>query len=271
MNKTISILGCGWLGFPLAEHFIEKGWQVKGSTTSVDKLAQLESAGIIPFLLDISRPDTLDDNFFKSDYLLINIPPSKLFREVKVYLPLIKAIENNKMSKVVFVSSTSVYPSGNQIANEDDTKSVENGENALLDIERAFQNGSFATTVIRFGGLVGGVRYPGRFFSSDKEIKGGNQPVNLIHLDDCIQLIERVLTKEVFGEVFNGVSETHPTRKEFYSLAADLSGKSKLKFNEEDVPFKIISTEKAKRLLGMNYKHSDLLLMLKDDLLWNRT
>jgi nucleoside-diphosphate-sugar epimerase len=271
MDKSISILGCGWLGFPLAEYLIDKGWFVKGSTTSDEKLSQLKAAGIQPFLIDMSQPDSLDINFLKSDYLLVNIPPSKLFREVETYLPLIKAIEESELTKVIFISSTSVYPSHNQIANEDDTEIIEDGQNALLDIERAFQKADFDTTIIRFGGLVGGVRYPGRFFTAEKVIKGANQPVNLIHLEDCIQIIERVLLKKCFGEVFNGVADTHPTRKEFYSLAVKLKGAADLCFNEEEIAYKIISNKKTKRLLEMTLKHPDLILMLKNDSLWNRT
>ena len=44
----ISILGCGWLGFPLAKALLSKGLSVKGSTTSSEKLATLEKAGITP-------------------------------------------------------------------------------------------------------------------------------------------------------------------------------------------------------------------------------
>jgi 3-hydroxyisobutyrate dehydrogenase-like beta-hydroxyacid dehydrogenase len=42
----ISILGCGWLGLPLAKAIVENGFSVKGSTTSTDKLTALENAGI---------------------------------------------------------------------------------------------------------------------------------------------------------------------------------------------------------------------------------
>mgnify|MGYP003615968040 CR=1 FL=1 len=38
----ISILGCGWLGFPLAQKLIETGYEVKGSTTSESKLEALK-------------------------------------------------------------------------------------------------------------------------------------------------------------------------------------------------------------------------------------
>ena len=50
----ISILGCGWLGFPLAKALITKGFSVNGSTTSVEKLPILENSGISPFLINVT-------------------------------------------------------------------------------------------------------------------------------------------------------------------------------------------------------------------------
>ena len=42
MNEdTLSILGCGWLGKPLAEYFIKNGRKVNGSTTTpITKIKQ---------------------------------------------------------------------------------------------------------------------------------------------------------------------------------------------------------------------------------------
>ena len=50
--KQISILGCGWLGFPLAQQLMCQGFQIKGATTSESKLSVLQNAGISPFLLN---------------------------------------------------------------------------------------------------------------------------------------------------------------------------------------------------------------------------
>lgn len=57
--KQISILGCGWLGFPLAKSLLEKGFSINGSTTSVEKIAVLEKAGIHPFLVSLSAVEVL--------------------------------------------------------------------------------------------------------------------------------------------------------------------------------------------------------------------
>ena len=77
MNKTVSILGCGWLGLPLAEFLITKGYKVQGSTTSRDKLKLLTSKGINSFLIELNPLIKADNvrEFFNSEILIINIPP----------------------------------------------------------------------------------------------------------------------------------------------------------------------------------------------------
>ena len=46
MKTTVGIMGCGWLGLPLAQSLIEKGFNVKGTTTSFEKLSVLTNIGI---------------------------------------------------------------------------------------------------------------------------------------------------------------------------------------------------------------------------------
>ena len=55
MTKNIGILGCGWLGLPLAKKLIEKGYSVNGTTTSSNKLKVLQNAGINPFTVRLSE------------------------------------------------------------------------------------------------------------------------------------------------------------------------------------------------------------------------
>ncbi|MBR8536607.1 NAD(P)H-binding protein [Carboxylicivirga sediminis] len=270
MAKTISILGCGWLGLPLASHLVNKGWQVKGSTTSADKVDVLTNIGIEAYEIDITDKASLADGFFKSEYLLVNIPPTKVLRNVVNYHPLVEKIKQSGPMKVIFISSTSVYPSLNQTAHEADTEQIKDGDNALLDIERLFQRNDFKCTVVRFGGLVGGERYPGRFFTSARIVDGAQQPINLIHLNDCVRLIYSIIQADAFGHVFNGVADTHPTKEAFYSLAAKLNGQLPPVFSDKEQPFKLIPNQKVKEELGFEFVHSDLMEMIKDDTLWNR-
>lgn len=74
----VSILGCGWLGFPLAKKLIEIGFEVKGSTTTENKLAVLKSNKIAPYLLEVSEhkiSECISDFLYNADILIIDIPP----------------------------------------------------------------------------------------------------------------------------------------------------------------------------------------------------
>ena len=152
--QKVSILGCGWLGKPLAVFFISKGYLVKGSTTSDEKLKLLAAENIISFLVDISQQE-INKDFLDVSILIIAIT-SKNEADFK---RLISQIEEANIQKVIFISSTSVYPSLNKIMTENDATQ----EHPLLTIENLFrENTHFNTTIIRFSGLFGGERHPAR-------------------------------------------------------------------------------------------------------------
>ena len=43
---TVAVIGCGWLGTPLAVRLIERGYVVLGTTTRGDKVPALTALGI---------------------------------------------------------------------------------------------------------------------------------------------------------------------------------------------------------------------------------
>ncbi len=259
MGRTISILGCGWLGEPLADFLMEKNWQVKGTTTTTSKLWALRIKGIEAYhikLGEVTLPDGLSD-FLNSEYLIVNIPPSKGMREGALYLPFIKAIEASPVKKVILISTTSVYPNSHGEVIEgmaDTTKSLVGIEQVFLD------SASFETTVIRFGGLIGYDRQPCRFIQRAHKVSGPETPVNMIHRDDCIGIIDAILEKEAWGEIFNGVADTHPSKREFYTAACKAMDEEPPLFDELHTgAYKIVSNKKLKTELGYSFIHPDLL------------
>ncbi|MFY7956748.1 MAG: SDR family NAD(P)-dependent oxidoreductase, partial [Flavobacterium macrobrachii] len=113
---NISILGCGWLGFPLAKSLLQKGFLVKGSTTTMEKMSVLENAGINAFHIALSEEEIKGDidNFLSnSQILIIDIPPKLRGNSGENFVAkiqnLIPFIEKSSVEKVIFVSSTSVY------------------------------------------------------------------------------------------------------------------------------------------------------------------
>ena len=260
--KKYSILGCGWLGLPLAEHFMQNNHTVHGSTTSAEKLALLEDKGIVPFLLRIENNGTPKEleNFLMSAVLIISVPFGKQKEHFEAYRKLAMAVQNFPIEKVIFISSTSVYSDTNAVVTEDITFEINPAKKILVDLENLFlQHKGFETTVIRFSGLIGGSRNPGNFFKEGRTVQNGLAPINLIHLEDCIEIIKRVAEGNFGGEIFNAAADSHPTRKEFYTSATIKAGKTPATFVEnEDFRYKIISNEKLKKMLGYEFIHGDL-------------
>lgn len=232
--RQISILGCGWLGFPLAKSMLKKGFQIKGSTTSFEKISVLSQTGINTFQIELSEDNIkgeIESFLENSEILIIDIPPklrgnhSENF--VKKVETLVPFIEKSTVQKVVFISSTSVYEDDNSLITEE-TKpqpETESGKQ-LLEAENLLkENSNFQTTVIRFGGLIGEDRHPIHFLAGRKNIENPDAPINLIHQIDCIGIIEEFLRlaqndKLECNKTFNAVAPFHPTRKEYYTQKA---------------------------------------------------
>ncbi|HUH73041.1 MAG TPA: hypothetical protein VLZ75_01415 [Chitinophagales bacterium] len=252
LNQRISILGCGWLGMPLAIELINKGHIIKGSTTSENRLSQLESNEIQAFLIDIGNKSLDLSDFLCSDVLIIAITS----KNIEDYKNLIAKIEQSEVRKVIFISSTSVYPSTNGIVNEE-TPTI---NSPLAEIEQLFiSNSIFESAIIRFGGLFGGDRQPGNFIKSGK-LKNPEGYVNLIHREDCIRIIEQIILKNTWNEVLNACSDSHPMRKEFYLKELKKLGKTNLILDEHsDNTYKIVSSQKSKDVLNYEFKYDNLM------------
>jgi nucleoside-diphosphate-sugar epimerase len=238
-TRNISILGIGWLGFPLAKKLIKNGYAVKGSTTSENKLEVLKTNDIQPFQIELSENEIKGNvaGFLeKSEVLIIDIPPKLRSNPSDNFVEKIKLLlaetEKSTVKKVLFVSSTSVYADAFPVVEIDEDSipnpDSESGKQLLQTEDLLLSNDSFQTTILRFGGLIGEDRHPIKFLAGKKNIENPDAPINLIHQDDCIGIICEVL-QQVWNTnlVLNAVAPQHPTRKEYYTQKAI----------ENDLPF----------------------------------
>lgn len=267
--ENISILGCGWLGLPLACDLISKRVTVKGSTTSADKIEKLRKEGIVPFLFTLGKTgnEIYQDFLLDSEVIVINFPPKRIPNIIEVYQQQIQSILPyiSKDQKVIFISSTSVYQNTNDIVSETiKIQPEKESGKAVAAVEELLQNQlGDRLTIIRLSGLIGYDRLPGRFLANKKEVSNGDAPINVIHRDDCIGLINAVLQKNAWGEIINGCSDQHPLRKDFYTLAANKIGLVPPTFKKQDnIAYKIISNTKSKTLLAYSYLHPDPLKLI---------
>lgn len=250
--KKISILGIGWLGKSLALSLLEKGYSVKGSTTTPEKIEELNSLGIEGHLVDISSKES-HAAFLDSDVLLIMITS----KDTEAFQNLIQQIEKSSIQNVLFVSSTSVYPMSNSVVNEDH----ETLNTPLFQIEELFRNNTnFDATILRFAGLFGGQRHPSNWFRGGRTIPRPEGYVNFIHQEDCIGIIEQIIEQDAWNTTFNGCCNDHPTRREFYTYVKKSRGVEAPTFDEEsENNYKIIGSQKVQEVLDYTFVHDDMM------------
>lgn len=262
----ISVLGCGWLGFPLAQRLVSKNFSVKGSTTTESKLSLLKQNSIEPYLIHF--PDSLKDEkiepFFDSDLLVLNTPPGRRDKEaLKRYPDIVNQVaqksKDHSISWIIFASSTSVYNENGGFTSEEDAEpgkaSSASGE-ALLKAEQAIKDSGIDYTILRFGGLYGYGRHPVNYLSGKKNLTGAAKPVNLVHQVDCVNIIMEVIEQKKRNTIYNVVSDGHPPRKEFYESAARHFNMPLPTFrSKEEKDYKVVSNAKVKRDLFYEFSY----------------
>ncbi|WP_316820123.1 SDR family oxidoreductase [Pedobacter gandavensis] len=260
-KPRISILGCGWYGLAMAKRLVNEGYIVKGSTTSPEKLELLSSSSILPFLLNFQEQSVeTDPEFFNTDLLIVAIPPKRNTAEQSSFLGKIQKIAaqaaTHQIPQLIFISSTAVYGESNsEITVSSPALPDTASGKAMLETEQFLtSNPSFSTTILRFAGLIGPGRNPGRFFAGKQNIPNGQAPVNLVHQEDCIGFTLALIQQAAFGKIYNVCSPDHPSKQDFYVKAAQQSQLPLPTFLDELLKWKIISGRTHNS--GVNYEYS---------------
>ncbi|KFZ36689.1 hypothetical protein HR45_14600 [Shewanella mangrovi] len=267
--KRVAVIGCGWFGLPLAKSLLANGIDVVGTKTTAAGVQLLNEAGIDGALLTLG-----DDNcafqlrqiLTDVDALVVNIPPG-LRRGERDYLDklqlLAEPIRDSKLRLVVYVSSTGAYQQTEGRLTEDDLVAVDDdGSAAILQhAEQMMQ--SLATdarrvVTVRFAGLVGAGRNPGRFLAGKTGLAGGSHLVNLIHIEDCIAGVTAVLRSQYSSHVYNLVSPAHPRKDQFYAQAAEMLGLPAPQFSATSIgEGKVVLGDRICSELDFDYQYRD--------------
>ncbi|MBW8182062.1 SDR family oxidoreductase [Shewanella nanhaiensis] len=260
--NTVSIVGCGWFGLPLAKALVKQGLAVSGSKRSAKDALALGLDNICGFVLDLDSTDGNQAQLnakLRTDAIIINIPPS-IRKSPGAYIRRLKQLKHliadHQYQKLIFISTTGVYPSSEKLVTEQDAQAHSEASEVLLQAESLFNQASNAC-VIRFAGLVGPARHPGRFLAGKTELAGADSPVNIVHLDDCVAAVACVLSSGKVSDTYNLCAPSHPTRKEFYTKMAQSLSLVEPEFGDTEQAGKVIDGSKISTELGFEYQHQD--------------
>jgi len=263
MSRTIAIAGMGWLGLPLAQHLKNLGFDIKGSVTKLEKATKLQKSGFDVYAVTITEDGvqgSIRGLLNNATDLIVMIPPGLRGNTGSDYVlkmtHFLNEIEKSEVQNCVFISSTSVYGNNQKTVTEKDLPIPENeAGRQLFQVEQLFFTASFNTSIVRFGGLLGGTRQPVKYLAGRENLSGGEAPVNLIHRTDCIGIISEILKQQAFGHIFNAVHPSHPLKKVYYTEKASELGLQAPSYavTHSEESFKEVNSVHVQELLNYSF------------------
>lgn len=235
------VVGCGYVGFPVAKQWVDAGDRVFAITRRPEFGQELERAGIQPIVWDWYSPwphdrGLLDQVGGELSTILISVshaqvpnrPPERT--HVDGLDQLLAALPDGVDSaKWVYLSTTGVFGNGSSGDWLDETSSVSPlrpGSIAAVEGERWIREHIKEENrlILRPSGIYGPLRVP-----NWRAIRDGSpltmHPdsfVNLVHLSDLVDVILELASRRTLFDLYCVSDGMPPTRQEYYSYVAKL-------------------------------------------------
>ena len=282
----VLIVGCGYVGFPLAAEMVRRGHTVFGLRRSTSSDDVLKTARVIPLHADITQPDSLKQLPQDFDWVVNCVATGgggaeeyrQLYLRGMVNLTdwLVPSSHRSSVTipRLVYTSSTGVYGQndGSLVDETSPTEPATDSAKVLVEAEKtllaAGQEKDFPAMILRAAGIYGPERgyLLKQFLRGDARIEGlGDRILNMIHRDDLISAIIAALERGRAGEIYNVVDDVPVSQLEFFKWLATKLGKPLPPVVAEDSAMprkrgltnKRISNAKSKTELGFKFQHPD--------------
>jgi nucleoside-diphosphate-sugar epimerase len=253
-GKTIGVVGLGWLGEALAIHLKQAGHTLWGTTRSDEKQARIEELGIAVYLWTNTNDfsEAFTNALSTTDFLVLNLPPS-VFKDntyAEGLFSIVKQLSSN--CKVIYTSSSGVYPAHLVDATEDYVFQDEES-NKLLEAEQVLaEELKERLCILRLAGLIGEDRNPVTYLAKKEINDEPDKKVNLIHRKDILRIVTQIIAENHFGEIFNVCHPEHPTRKAYYSRIAQQYNLGEIRFSKNitELPSRAVNCRKLQNKLS---------------------
>ena len=270
------VIGCGFLGFPLAKRWCNAGNKVFATSRHTDRAEQFSAVGLHPIVLDTTEPDTvaqLASETFDTVVVAVGMDRTRYDSVHQVYVDGLKNVLENlhdDTGQVIYISSTGVFGDfgGDWVDESSPTDPLREGGKACLAAEQLLQESRFGdrATILRMAGLYGNERVPTKETVASKQWSklSPHGYLNLIHLDDAVSATCIAADQRLHGELFL-IADSNPTlRGEYYQHLADQFQLGPIPWgdnapdpNARGAASKRISNKKFLQRTGMVLKHPD--------------
>lgn len=275
------VVGCGYVGFPLAVALRRCGHTVFGLRRSPAADADFLSADITPLHADITQPKTLAALPRDFDWV-VNCVASGGGGVTEYRQLYLQGMENliawlqpaGGKPRLVYTSSTGVYGQndGSLVDESSSTQPVIETAKVLVETENFLlataRAQDFPAMILRAAGIYGPERgyLLKQFLRGDACIEGvGARTLNMVHRDDLIRAIIAALERGRAGSIYNAVDDEPVSQLEFFKWLAAKLGQPLPPFVSEEIAAprkrgltnKRISNHKLRTELEFTFTHPD--------------
>jgi nucleoside-diphosphate-sugar epimerase len=234
------IFGCGYLGYRVANGWLNEGDEVFAVTRDQQRAAELHTAGIVPIVADVTCPETLSD-LPQTDTVLFAVGYDRSSQRGihDVYVDGLRhvlAALAADTGRVVYVSSTGVYGQrdGAWVDELDACNPTRAGGKACLEAEQLLRDHRLGvrSIILRMGGIYGPGRIPrARELAAGSVIQAPSEGyLNLIHVDDAARVVAVAAASSTAPALYC-VCDGHPViRGDYYRYLAQRIGAPKPRF-----------------------------------------
>jgi len=272
----VLIVGCGYVGLPLASKLVQEGHEVFGMRRSGEGNELLSNEGVTPLNLDVTKPADLQRLPIPFDWVINTVSSTQGGADAyrAVYLQgtanLIEAFKEHPPRRYIYTSSTSVYGQidGSPVKETSPTLPPSDTSRILLETEelllKAHRASNFPAIILRVAGIYGPDRshYLQQYLKDEARITGkGDHMINMIHRDDLVGIILAALRSGRPGEIYNVVDDEPIAQIHFFRWLSETLGKPMPPHATEEekrkrgLTNKRVQNRRVKMELGYQFKH----------------
>ncbi|MCC5665715.1 SDR family oxidoreductase [Nostoc sp. CHAB 5784] len=223
---NVAIIGCGYVGYKVAEYWHKKGdFVVSVTTTSSERVPALKSVSERVVVTRGNDLDSLKSVLHDEDVVVLSVGAKGAEVYEETYLQTAQTLVSSlqqvpSVKQLIYTGSYAVYGDRNGVWVDEETPLAPANLNAQIlrkteDVLLSASSENLRVCIFRLGGIYGPGRELLKIFSrySGTTRPGGEDITNWIHLNDIVGAIEFARHRRLQG-IYNLVDDAHLTSQD---------------------------------------------------------
>ena len=230
ITGKVAIVGCGYVGKEVARLWQQQGLTVTATTTSPERVEELQTVADRVYVLKGTDPGALQDCLLDQQVVLVSVGSKRGANYAETYLgtakTLAEVLPQTQVQQLIYTSTYSVYGQhyGAVVTEETPIQPAKANGEVIAETERTLLGVTgLKVCVLRLGGIYGPGRTLERIYSraaGQTRPGSGGEAANWIHRSDIVGAIEFVRSHSLSG-IYNLVQDEISTVKELIDEVCD--------------------------------------------------